>query len=231
MSSKNLIYSRVVDFTLTYKNGFVCRKSFDHFRKLDYCLPVNLDFSYRRLVLCWQKTSFAFIVPSLVDRKSLMSKVKIIRSQGKGLRKTHPGFSNQEYKPIPAYGTFQVEIDQKSMKLKLIQVFDLLRVRRLSFYDCFACRISLNQTVVNGIENRAFQLMMEVHSGLPFVASCVIVQKLLVDDPVHIAYSNLRDQSFKPRLSHQVFIHRDLSYRSFFIDAYPLSIILAEQVG
>lgn len=116
------------------------------------------------------------------------------------------------------------------MQFILIQVLDFLLRRLLSFDDDFPGGIVVNQPLIHGVKDSSLQLMVKVHGCLPLMGPCVVIQQLLVNDPSHVTQPYLRNQLLKPLLCHQVFVKGDFPDRAFFVDAYPLSVVVTEQI-
>ena len=88
VTTQNVIYCRIVDRRL-YKNGLIHRQALYQFRKLNDQLPIDLNLSNRRLILCRLKSPLSLVIPSLIDVKSLMGKVEIFRGERKRLGESH----------------------------------------------------------------------------------------------------------------------------------------------
>ena len=71
--------------------------------------------------------------------------------------------------------------------------------------------------------------MVEVHGRLALVVFCVTIDELLVRGPVEIFYLEVWNQLGKPRLREPVLSHGDLTDGSFFVDANPLRVVIAEK--
>ena len=115
------------------------------------------------------------------------------------------------------------------MKLKLVEILDLFRTRLFSFDDSLARRIAGDESFVNCVKDRPFKLMVKVHGCLPLVMLCVSIDELLVRGPVEIFYLEIWNQLGEPRLREPILSHGDLADGSFFLDANPFRVVIAEK--
>ena len=116
------------------------------------------------------------------------------------------------------------------MQFKLVQILHLFRNRGLAFDDRFSGRIFHNQSIIHGIHDSPFQLMVEVHRGLTLVAYGIIVQKLLIGHSGNLTEFQSRSEFFYPRKGHFVLIQCNRANCTLFVYSNPLLIIIAEQV-
>ena len=100
----------------------------------------------------------------------------------------------------------------------------------LAFDNDFSCWISVHKPFIHRVHYRAFQLVMKIHCGLLFMLQGVIIDDLLVRIAVEITKLQIRCQFYKPRMCHKIFIQSHFSDSTFFIDIYPLPIIITETV-
>ena len=75
------------------------------------------------------------------------------------------------------------------MQFELVEILHFLDTRLLALDDDFACRITGNESFINGIENGAFDLVMKIHGGLALMMLCVTVNELLIGGAIHIGKS------------------------------------------
>ena len=115
------------------------------------------------------------------------------------------------------------------MKLKLVEILDLFRTWLFSFDDSLARRIAGDESFVNRVKDRPFKLMVKVHGCLPLVMLSITIDELLVRGPVEIFYLEVWNQFGEPRLREPILFHGDLTDGSFFVDANPLRVVIAEK--
>lgn len=98
-----------------------------------------------------------------------------------------------EDEPIPAWPILQIEVSKHGMEFELVEIFDLLRSRLLAFDDRLSCGVARYKPLVDGIKNRAFQLMVKIHGRLSLMVLGVAVNELLVRSPIEILDLEVRD--------------------------------------
>lgn len=116
------------------------------------------------------------------------------------------------------------------MQLELVEVLLLLGSRGLSLNDGLARWVALHEALVDGVEDGAFQLVVEIHSRLPLMARGVVVQQLLVGDAVELREGQQGDEPLQPGAGEPVLAERDIAHGPFLIHGHPLLVIVAERV-
>ena len=116
------------------------------------------------------------------------------------------------------------------MQFELVEVLLLLGARRLSLDNGLTRWVAFHEALVDGVEDGAFQLVMEVHGGLPFVADGVIVQQLLIGDAVELREGQQGNESLQPRAGEPVLAECDIAHGSLLVHSHPLPIVVAERV-
>ena len=64
---QNIVNSGIVGVFLEHENRLIFRNVFYQCCELNHRLPVNLNFTDRRFIFCWQKSAVSFIIPRFID--------------------------------------------------------------------------------------------------------------------------------------------------------------------
>lgn len=143
MPGQNTVCGRVVHLTV-HEDRLVVRQVLQQDGQLHDELPIKLYFTHRRSIFCWNKATSVLVIPSLIDRQSLVDEIKVIRSKTQCFGETSTGFCHQQYQPVPVRYRVKLQVSKDSMKFELVKIFRLLLSRLLPFDDCFSSGISLN---------------------------------------------------------------------------------------
>ena len=66
-------------------------------------------------------------------------------------------------------------------------------------------------------------MMVEIHCCLTLMCLCIVV------DVRHLGQIQIRNQLLQPRKRHDVFVHRDGTDRTLFVDLDSLGVVLVEK--
>ena len=188
MSGEHIVGRRVVDLAM-YEDGFVMRKVFEQAGKLHDELPVKLYLAHGGFVFRGYETASVLVIPGFADGKRLMGEIEVIGCEAERFGETKSGFRDEQDEPIPACFGSKVKVREHGMQLELVEILHFLDAWLLAFDDDFPCRIAWDESFIDGIENGAFDLMVEIHGGLALMMLRVSVDELLVGGAVHIGES------------------------------------------
>ena len=113
-----------------------------------------------------------------------MGEIEVVGREPKRFGEAESGFRDEEDEPIPTCLIAKIKISEHSVQLELVEILHLL-----AFDNDFACRITGNESFINGIENGAFDLVMKIHGGLALMMLRVTVNELLIGGAIHIGKS------------------------------------------
>ena len=117
------------------------------------------------------------------------------------------------------------------MQLELVEVLDLLLPGLAALDDDLARGVSTDEAFVHGVEDCAFELVVEVHRRLAFVMLGVAVDELLILDSVEVCELEGRRQLPQPCHGELVLSHGDVANCPVLVHFDPLCVIVVEQAG
>ena len=119
----------------------------------------------------------------------MVGEIEVVGREPKRFGEAESGFRDEENEPIPTCLIAKIKISEHSVQLELVEILHFFDAWLLAFDNDFACRITGNESFINGIENGAFDLVMKIHGGLALMMLRVTVNELLIGGAIHIGKS------------------------------------------
>ncbi len=116
------------------------------------------------------------------------------------------------------------------MQFELVEVLFLLGSLDFPLDDDLSGGIPVDETVVNCVQDRTLDLVVEVHDSLPFMAQGVVIGQFLVGYPGDVADPEIRTELPDPLLAHAVLLEGDIPDCAFLVDGDPLAEVFPEQI-